>query len=71
MITIRYYIVAIMLFLHCLIIPHEVAAQQDILKTNRPVRTPGKIILTVGQDKGDLQGKDDKVIQAGIEYLPM
>ncbi|OHB79629.1 MAG: hypothetical protein A2Z25_03510 [Planctomycetes bacterium RBG_16_55_9] len=27
------------------------------------------LILTIGQDEGDLQGKDDKVIQAGIEYL--
>jgi parallel beta-helix repeat protein len=25
--------------------------------------------LTVGQTEGDLQGKDDKIIQAGIEYL--
>lgn len=69
MITIRYYIVAIMLFFQCLIIHHEAAAQQDILKTNRPLRIRGEIILTVGQDKGDLQGKDDKIIQAGIEYL--
>jgi hypothetical protein len=27
------------------------------------------MVLTVGQDEGDLRGKDDKVIQAGIEYL--
>ncbi|MGE5297043.1 MAG: right-handed parallel beta-helix repeat-containing protein [Solirubrobacterales bacterium] len=28
-----------------------------------------KLTLTVGQMEGDLQGKDDKVIQAGIDYL--
>ena len=27
------------------------------------------LVLTVGQNEGDLQGKDDKIIQAGIEYL--
>jgi hypothetical protein len=26
-------------------------------------------VLTVGQTEGDLQGKDDKIIQAGVEYL--
>jgi parallel beta-helix repeat protein len=26
-------------------------------------------VLTVGQNEGDLQGKDDKIIQAGVEYL--
>jgi len=26
-------------------------------------------VLTVGQTEGDLQGKDDKILQAGIEYL--
>lgn len=35
----------------------------------RPVRTPQRLTLTVGQTQGDLQGKDDKVIQAGIDYL--
>jgi hypothetical protein len=27
------------------------------------------MVLTVGQDRGDLRGADDKIIQAGIEYL--
>jgi parallel beta-helix repeat protein len=27
------------------------------------------LVLTIGQTEGDLQGKDDKIIQAGIEYL--
>ena len=66
---IKYCIAAIVLFSQCLITPLEIVAQQDILNTNRPVRTSRKITLTVGQDKGDLQGKDNKVIQAGIEYL--
>ncbi len=37
--------------------------------TSRPLRTPHKLILTIGQDEGDLQGNDDKIIQAGIDYL--
>ena len=37
--------------------------------TNRPMRNRRPLILKVGQDEGDLQGRDDKVIQAGIEYL--
>lgn len=53
----------------CLIFSNEVVAQQENLNTNRPVRTPRQLILTVGQDRGELQGKDDKIIQAGIEYL--
>jgi len=52
-----------------LVLPDKIIAQQDILSTNRPLRTTRQLILTVGQDKGDLQGKDDKIIQAGIEYL--
>ncbi len=27
------------------------------------------MVLTLGQTEGDLQGNDDKIIQAGIEYL--
>ncbi len=52
-----------------LVLPDKMLAQEDILSTNRPLRTSRQLILTVGQDKGDLQGKDDKIIQAGIEYL--
>lgn len=42
---------------------------QSPTSTNRPMRDRQLPVLTVGQSKGDLQGKDDKVIQAGIEYL--
>jgi hypothetical protein len=37
--------------------------------TNRPMRNRQTFVLTVGQTEGDLQGKDDKIVQAGIEYL--
>jgi hypothetical protein len=37
--------------------------------TNRPMRSRHNMVLTVGQDRGDLRGSDDKVIQAGIDYL--
>lgn len=37
--------------------------------TNRPLRDRQPATLTVGQGAGDLQGADDKTIQAGIEYL--
>ena len=37
--------------------------------TNRPFRNKQELILTVGQSEGDLRGQDDKIIQAGIEYL--
>ena len=33
------------------------------------MRNRQTFVLTVGQTEGDLQGKDDKIIQAGIEYL--
>jgi len=36
---------------------------------NRPMRNQRAATLTVGQTEGDLQGKDDKTIQAGVEYL--
>ncbi len=36
---------------------------------NRPMRHRQNLVLTVGQTEGDLQGNDDKIIQAGIEYL--
>ena len=42
---------------------------QSVMSTNRPMRQRQNLVLTVGQTEGDLQGKDDKVIQAGIEYL--
>jgi hypothetical protein len=37
--------------------------------TVRPIRNKNFIKLTVGQDEGDLKGKDDKVIQAAIDYV--
>ena len=45
------------------------AGEEDPTLTNRPMRTPHRMILTVGQGEGDLQGIDDKIIQAGIDYL--
>jgi endoglucanase len=42
---------------------------QSVMSTNRPMRRRQNLALTVGQTEGDLQGKDDKVIQAGVEYL--
>jgi len=44
-------------------------AVQPAAETNRPMRDPQRLVLTVGQNRGDLQGKDDKVIQAAVEYL--
>jgi hypothetical protein len=45
------------------------ATSQPVTATNRPMRNRQTAVLTVGQTEGDLQGKDDKIIQAGIEYL--
>ena len=45
------------------------ATGQAATATNRPMRNRQAFVLTVGQTEGDLQGKDDKTIQAGIEYL--
>ncbi len=56
-------------FLLSLAIPDRITAQEDILGTNRPIRNTRPLTITVGQDRGNLQGKDDKIIQAGIEYL--
>ena len=40
-----------------------------VTSTNRPMRNQQNLTMTVGQAGGDLRGDDDKVIQAGIEYL--
>jgi parallel beta-helix repeat protein len=40
-----------------------------IQETNRPIRTSHELTLTVGQTEGDFVGTDDKIIQAGIDYL--
>jgi len=45
------------------------AAGEPAATANRPMRQRSSMILTVGQTEGDLQGKDDKIIQAGIDYL--
>ncbi len=37
--------------------------------SNRPLRDRQILELTVGQAEGDLRGTDDKIIQAGIDYL--
>ncbi len=39
------------------------------LATNRPITARRDMVLTVGQDEGDLQGTDDKALQAGADYL--
>jgi parallel beta-helix repeat protein len=39
------------------------------LSSNRPMRAKQSPVLTVGQTGGDLRGSDDKVIQAGVDYL--
>jgi parallel beta-helix repeat protein len=41
----------------------------SLTSTNRPMRDRRHFVLTVGQHEGDLQGTDDKVLQAGIDYL--
>ncbi|HLB72868.1 MAG TPA: right-handed parallel beta-helix repeat-containing protein [Sedimentisphaerales bacterium] len=47
----------------------ETASKQPVTSSSRPIRDRRDMVLTIGQTQGDLQGKDDKVIQAGIEYL--
>ncbi len=37
--------------------------------TMRPIRNPQRMEITVGQGEGDLQGTDDKVIQAAVDYV--
>ncbi len=40
-----------------------------VISMNRPMRVRGELTLSVGQNEGDLQGNNDKIIQAGVEYL--
>ena len=47
----------------------QTASEELVTSTNRPIRDRRDLVLTIGQTRGDLQGKDDKVIQAGVEYL--
>jgi hypothetical protein len=53
------------------IAPAAIGTPNDkaLTATNRPFRDKQSLVLTVGHTEGDLQGKDDKTIQAGIEYL--
>jgi parallel beta-helix repeat protein len=47
----------------------QTPSRHILTATNRPLRNRRNPVLTVGQTEGELRGKDDKVIQAGIEYL--
>jgi hypothetical protein len=47
----------------------KTAAKSLVASTNRPMRNRQNSELTIGQREGDLKGDDDKIIQAGIEYL--
>ncbi len=47
----------------------ENSSGRRVVTTNRPMRSKHSLLLTVGQTEGDLQGKDDRIIQAGIDYL--
>jgi len=47
----------------------KTAGGQSVTSTNRPMRNRRNLVMTVGRAEGDLRGDDDKVIQAGIEYL--
>ncbi|MHC4566037.1 MAG: hypothetical protein ACYTE3_09795, partial [Planctomycetota bacterium] len=44
-------------------------AEQPVAATNRPMRDLQRLVITVGQDRGDLRGTDHTIIQAGVEYL--
>jgi parallel beta-helix repeat protein len=59
----------IALFLSALVGANNHSPAQPVTATNRPMRDRQTFVLTVGQTEGDLQGKDDKIVQAGIEYL--
>ncbi len=37
--------------------------------SNRPMRNKQTLVFTVGRTGGDLQGSDDRLIQAGVDYL--
>jgi len=45
------------------------AENRGPISTNRPMRDRQSLVLTVGQAAGDLRGSDDKVLQAGVDYL--
>ncbi len=47
----------------------QAAAARPAAANNRPMRNLKRLTLTVGQGRGDLQGVDDRIIQAGVDYL--
>ncbi|HNR40975.1 MAG TPA: right-handed parallel beta-helix repeat-containing protein [Bacteroidales bacterium] len=44
-------------------------ALQHDFSTMRPLRIKAPVIVTVGQDEGDLRGKDNIVLQAAVDYV--
>jgi hypothetical protein len=40
-----------------------------VFNTMRPIRNVTRVEITVGQGEGDLQGNDDKIIQAAVDYV--
>ena len=60
---------AVMLYPAAGMSDQETASRQPATSSSRPIRAGRDMVLTIGQTQGDLLGKDDKVIQAGIEYL--
>lgn len=50
---------------------HERLSMTDHLDPtdNRTRSVPGQLTLTAGPEQGDLQGSDDKILQAGVDYL--
>ena len=55
-----------LLFILAMLIYTGAKANDNVISTNRPMRNRQSPILTVGRHEGDLQGDDDKVIQARI-----
>ena len=55
----------------CFVVSNSLAVEHghETSVANRPIRSSPRLFLSVGQNAGDLQGKDDKIIQAGIDYL--
>jgi parallel beta-helix repeat protein len=45
------------------------AAVSPAAQSDRPIRIRKECMVTVGQTEGDLKGKDDKIIQAAIDYV--
>jgi len=50
-------------------VEREKTKSLPVQETNRPLKTLNYLTLTVGQTEGELTGTDDKIIQAGIEFL--